>query len=243
MDGTFGKGCLINFLCRNSLTRHGCTGRLRCAYEGFNSTLTGPAKGIRAFCQDLRDYEPQHFAQTDFKIVDGLRDSQRLRGLKVWHVTELVTYGFERGALKGAGAIEQGGTHLPPQQWHDKAAEDNTVLIDVRNANENALGRFQSLNDAKRVLDPYMRVSTEFPEWIDKNLEKLKAAKQVMMSVTNFCKHDHATAAARTQLQRKLQAHVHGYRDADGRTEGERERGWQRADWAIHDDAAVVTPA
>lgn len=186
---------------RDSLTRHGCTGRLRCAYEGFNSTLTGPAKGIRAFCEDLRQYEPQHFAQTDFKIVDGLRDSQRLRGLKVWHVTELVTYGFERGALKGAGSIEQGGTHLPPQEWHDKAAEDNTVLIDVRNANENALGRFQPLNDAKRVLDPYMRVSTEFPEWIDKNLEKLKSAKQVMMSVHTTQRTAHGIAKAHKPLQ------------------------------------------
>lgn len=170
---------------RDSLTRHGCTGRLRCAREGFNGTLTGPAQGIRAFCQDLREYEPEHFANTDFKIVDGLRDNQMLRGLKVWHVEELVTYGFDKGALKGKASIESGGTHLPPQAWHDKAAEDNTVLIDVRNANENAIGRFQPLNDASRVLDPFMRTSTEFPEWVEENMDKLKKAKQVMMSVVS----------------------------------------------------------
>ena len=151
---------------RECLTNRGCTGRLRCAREGFNGTLTGPAEGIRGFCQDLRDYQPEHFAHTDFKLVDGLRDNQMLRGLKVWHVDELVTYGF---GAKGVAPIESGGTHLTPRDWHNKAAEDDTVLIDVRNANENAIGRFQPLNDASRVLDPNMRTSTEFPEWVSRS--------------------------------------------------------------------------
>lgn len=95
-----------------------------------------------------------------------------------------MTYGF--GANKGLAPIESGGTHLKPIDWHNKAAEDNTVLIDVRNANENAIGRFQPLNDASRVLDPYMRVSTEFPQWVDDNMDKLKKAKNIMMSVADI---------------------------------------------------------
>jgi len=177
---------------RDSLTRHGCTGRLRCAREGFNGTLTGPPDGIRAFCEDLRQYQPGHFGQTDFKLVDGLRENQRLKGLKVWHVEELVTYGFN--ASKGEAKIEDGGTHLPPAEWHKKAAEDGAVLIDVRNANENAIGRFQPLNDASRVLDPNMRTSTEFPEWVSENLDKLKAAKQVMMYCTGGIRCERASA-------------------------------------------------
>lgn len=175
---------------RDSLTRHGCTGRLRCAKEGFNGTLTGPPEGIRAFCQDLREYEPEHFGQTDFKITDGLREGQMLRGLKVWHVNELVTYGFD---LK-TGSIERGGTHLPPKEWHDKAGEEGAVLIDVRNANENAIGRFQPHNDASRVLDPNMRTSTEFPDWVQENLPKLHAAKQVMMYCTGGIRCERASA-------------------------------------------------
>lgn len=179
---------------RDSLTRHGVTGRLRCAYEGFNGTLTGPPQGVRSFCQDLREYEPEHFENTDFKIVDGLRDNQVLRGLKVWHVAELVTYGFEKGALKNQATIENGGTHLTPKDWHDKAAEDNTVLIDVRNANENAIGRFQPLNDAARVLDPYMRTSVEFPDWVSENMPKLQKAKNIMMYCTGGIRCERASA-------------------------------------------------
>ena len=45
----------INFT-YESLSRHGCTGRLRVAREGFNAVLTGTAEGIRAFTSDLKAY-------------------------------------------------------------------------------------------------------------------------------------------------------------------------------------------
>lgn len=51
-------------------------GRGRCAPEGLNCTLTGPAAGIRAFCQGLRDYDPI-FNNTDFKFTDDLPYTQR----------------------------------------------------------------------------------------------------------------------------------------------------------------------
>ncbi len=158
-------------------------------------TLTGSAEGIRGFCQDLRDYDYEKFGATDFKIVDGLRDNQRLKGLKVWHVEELVTYGFgDATATRGVAPLEAGGTHLPPEEWHAKAAEPDTVLIDVRNANENAIGRFQPLGDASRVLDPNMRTSTEFPAWVDEAFPKLQAAKQVLMYCTGGIRCERASA-------------------------------------------------
>jgi predicted sulfurtransferase len=42
-------------------------GRGRCAPEGLNCTLSGSAKGIRAFCQGLRDWDAT-FNETDFKV-------------------------------------------------------------------------------------------------------------------------------------------------------------------------------
>jgi predicted sulfurtransferase len=50
--------------------------------------------------------------------------------------------------------------------------EPNTVMIDVRNFNESAIGKFAPHNT--EVLDPMMRRSTEFPKWIDDNMNKLK---------------------------------------------------------------------
>ncbi len=69
-------------------------------------------------------------------------------------------------------------------------AKPNTVVIDVRNFNESVIGKFappavvsenaSSGDDAKgkdsdpKVLDPCMRRSTEFPNWIDQNRDKLE---------------------------------------------------------------------
>lgn len=44
-----------------------------------------------------------------------------------------------------------GGTHLSPQEFHDTMAEKNTVVIDVRNFNETAIGRFQPPTSATEL--------------------------------------------------------------------------------------------
>lgn len=50
-----------------------------------------------------------------------------------------MTYGFD----PQDAPLELGGTHLTPQQFHDSMQEENSVIIDVRNFNETAIGRFQ----------------------------------------------------------------------------------------------------
>ena len=50
-----------------------------------------------------------------------------------------MTYGFN--PLEAP--LELGGTHLSPQEFHDSMMEENSVIIDVRNFNETAIGRFQ----------------------------------------------------------------------------------------------------
>ena len=50
-----------------------------------------------------------------------------------------MTYGFN--PLEAP--LELGGTHLTPQEFHDSMLEENSVIIDVRNFNETAIGRFQ----------------------------------------------------------------------------------------------------
>ena len=161
------------------LTAQGCTGRLRVALEGFNGTLTGPHGGIRAFCQALRDYAPEHFGATDFKFVDGLQDGKRFRTLKVWPVEELVTYGF----APEQAPLAAGGKHVKPAEWTALAARGDTVMIDVRNANESAIGRFAPPPGGAVLLDPRMRRSTEFADWCDRALPQLEG-KTVMMYCT-----------------------------------------------------------
>ena len=130
-----------------SLTRHGCTGRARVAAEGLNCTLTGPHDGIRAFTKELAAFSPAHFGSlATFKFVDHQPESQMLKGLKVFPVSELVTYGFKKG--NGVlGKIENGkgcgGNHLTAEEYHEAMSHPDAVMVDVRNFNESVIGKFQ----------------------------------------------------------------------------------------------------
>lgn len=101
-----------------------------------------------------------------------------LKGLKVWPVSELVTYGFPPEA---SAPIEKGGTHLTPKEYHAAMTHKDAVMIDVRNYNESLIGKFAP--PGTEVLDPYMRKSTEFPQWIDNNIDKLKGKKVYLYSI------------------------------------------------------------
>jgi predicted sulfurtransferase len=87
---------------------------------------------------------------------------------------------------------------LEPKDYHQKLGESNTVVIDVRNHYEAAIGRFVPPSNANdnsndnhadaeppKWLDPKMRKSTEFPAWLDKpeTMEQMKG-KQVLMYCT-----------------------------------------------------------
>ena len=97
-------------------------------------------------------------------------------------VAELVTYGFGRGDAP-AGA---GGEHVAPARWNALAAQPGAVIVDVRNANETAIGRFEPPPGGAELLDPRMRRSTEFPAWVDANLDKLRG-KNILMYCTGAC--------------------------------------------------------
>ena len=170
------RAAAISFT-RGHLEGAGCGGRLRVALEGFNGTLSGNAAGIRSFCAALASYDPKHFSNIDFKVVDGLSDSKAFRNLKVWPVDTLVNYGFD----STTAPLTLGGTHVSPKKWTELAAAPRTIMVDVRNANESAIGRFAPPPGGAQLLDPHMRRSTEFSDWVDNNLEKLKGADKVLM--------------------------------------------------------------
>ena len=157
--------------CTSVLSENGVTGRLRIGREGFNGTLTGSYDGARAFVESLRVKWPRTFAKetgdchNNFKFVDGLEPSQRLKGLKVFPVTEIVTYGFD----PRHAPLHMRGKHLSPQEFHKALEGDNTICLDVRNFNESLIGKFVPPGDKPvtgapgKVTDMLMRRSTDFP--------------------------------------------------------------------------------
>mmetsp|Transcript_31254 Transcript_31254/g.47908 ORF Transcript_31254/g.47908 Transcript_31254/m.47908 type:complete len:604 (-) Transcript_31254:63-1874(-) len=174
------------------------TGRMRVAREGLNCTLTSSHENILGFCKELRKFHKGEFVDTEFKVTTDLPKKQRFPNLKVMPVTELVNYGLNG---EKAPPIDYTGTHLEPKSYHEKLAEDNTVVIDVRNHYEAAIGRFDPPQTGAEYMDPLMRKSTEFPVWLDKpeTKEKLKG-KQVLMYCTGGVRCERASALLKYKI-------------------------------------------
>ena len=181
--------------CITELARkHKVMGRARLAPEGLNATMTGPAAGVRSFCQGLREFD-KVFDNTDFKFTDDMAYEQRFKALSIKKCGELVAYGLE-GDI--APSLVNGGQHLEATDYHKMLADKKgppTVVIDVRNAYESAIGHFQPPPGGAELLDPKMRNSNDFPYWLNlpETREKLNG-KRVMMYCTGGIRCERATA-------------------------------------------------
>ena len=175
------------------------TGRMRIAREGMNCTLTGSPGDVRGWCGAMRSFDGgrsgaidaasgtagrrTEFADTEFKLTDGLPPGQRFPKLHAFEVVELVHYGLAGSRAPDLSAY--GGTHLEPEEYHVKMCEPDTVIIDVRNHYEANIGRFDPPVGGATMIDPMMRKSTEFPLWLDKKETKeMLRGKQVLMYCT-----------------------------------------------------------
>jgi predicted sulfurtransferase len=166
----------------------------------------------------MRDWKPELFGNVDFKFTDGLPIGQLFPALKVFPVTELVNYGLAGKQPQ----LKNGGVHLEAAEYHKKMEEPNTVIIDVRNSYEAEIGRFQPPQGGAEYIDPKMRVSTEFPGWVDKNKEKLKG-KQIMMYCTGGIRCERASALLREkgldniyQMQGGIHRYLESYAEDGG---------------------------
>jgi predicted sulfurtransferase len=187
------------------------TGRMRCAREGLNCTLTGKNESILEYTKALRQLRPNDFRNTEFKLTTDLPLAQKFGELKILPVLEIVRYGLE--GQKAPQIQQYSGVHLEPKDYHKKLAESNTVVIDVRNHYEAAIGRFvpptdnsdsksSNSSDDPQWIDPKMRKSTEFPAWLDKDETKeIMKGKQVLMYCTGGIRCERASALLKYKME------------------------------------------
>ena len=174
------------------------TGRMRGAKEGLNCTLTSSHESILKYCAALREFHEGEFKDTEFKLTTDLPRPQAFPSLKVMPVTELVHYGLDG---EKAPPIEYTGVHLQPAEYHEKLAQSDTVVIDVRNHYEAAIGRFSAPHS--KWLDPKMRKSTEFPVWLDKESTKEELrGKNVLMYCTGGVRCERASALLKYKMEK-----------------------------------------
>jgi predicted sulfurtransferase len=171
-------------------------GRIRLAPEGVNATVSSvdcadvtSHATLRHFCEDLKRFDPV-FGQTDFKFIDGIAPDRHFKDLKLLPVKELVFYGIR----ELDAPLEKGGTHLPAKEFHQMLEKEQTVVIDVRNHYEAAIGRFNG-QDAAEYIDPLMRRSTDFVGWLEKPETQRKLQnKTVLMYCTGGVRCERASA-------------------------------------------------
>ncbi|CAM9230119.1 unnamed protein product, partial [Ectocarpus fasciculatus] len=171
--------------------RLGIGGRCRVGREGINATISGTDENVRSFTRELGVFDA-HFQTTDFKYIENLPLDRAFKDLKVLPVKEIVFYGIAPEADLG-----EGGIHLPPEQYHQKLGEPDTVVIDIRNKYEADIGNFggQQMNGGAKLIVPEVRKSTDFPEWMKTSETRAQLeGKNVLMYCTGGVRCERASA-------------------------------------------------
>lgn len=91
---------------------------------------------------------------------------------------------------------ETTGTHLTPEEFHAKLTEPNSILVDVRNSYEYAVGHFEG------AINPKTRNFKSFDTWLDRAKEEklFKGKENILMYCTGGIRCEKASI----QLKRKL---------------------------------------
>jgi len=73
-----------------------------------------------------------------------------------------MTIGDKAPALETNKAL-----HLEAHDYHEAMKDPDSVIIDVRNQYESAIGHFQPPEGGAELIDPKIRNSHEFPRWLN----------------------------------------------------------------------------
>jgi predicted sulfurtransferase len=180
------------------------SGRIRLAPEGVNCTLSAidddtvsAAATLRHVVYDLQRLDPI-FNDTDLKFFDKLTADRHFAQFTLIPVKELVYYGGWTEAEASIRAL--GGKHVSPEQFHDLLQDPESVVVDVRNHYEAAIGRFDGQTVGAQYIDPKLRKSTDFTDFVQKSKDLLAAKKRVLLYCTGGIRCERASAHLKAQL-------------------------------------------
>ncbi|GHF95172.1 oxygen-dependent tRNA uridine(34) hydroxylase TrhO [Thalassotalea marina] len=158
-------------------------GTLLLANEGINGTIAGPQAGIDAVLDFLA--KDERLGRVDHKF--SYADENPFQRTKVKLKKEIVTMGVE-----GIDPTLVVGTYVKPQDWNALISDPEVLLIDTRNDYEFEIGTFEN------AVNPVTETFREFPEYVEKNLDKEKH-KKVAMFCTGGIRCEKSTAYLKEQ--------------------------------------------
>lgn len=162
---------------------HGVKGTLILAQEGINGTIAGSREGIDAVLSYLN--ADKRLNPIPFK--ESYTDEMPFYRMKVPIKAEIVT--MRQGA--DFNPNNQVGQYVNPKDWNALISQPDVVLVDTRNDFEFGIGTF------KGAINPETTKFSEFPDWVQQNLDPEKHKKVAMFCTggirceksTSYLKH------------------------------------------------------
>ncbi|MDL5049136.1 rhodanese-related sulfurtransferase [Oscillatoria amoena NRMC-F 0135] len=143
----------------------GIVGKVLVAGEGINGTIAGTESDVRAaldHAMTTLDFGPIEFKTSSSPF-------KPFHKLKIQVKNEIVTM-----RCPEANPAKIVGQYLDSQEWNQLLADPEVVVIDTRNSYEYELGTFEG------AIDPKTRAFSQFPEFVEKNLDPAKHKKVAM---------------------------------------------------------------
>lgn len=158
----------------------GVLGRTYVAQEGINAQINVPEPQWDRFVEQL--YAHPEFADMPFKIaVEQPRESFWKLTIKVKH--QIVADGLKPDEYD----VTNVGTHLDPEAFHEAIAEDDTIVVDMRNHYESRIGHFEGA-----ICPDVDTFREELPQV--KEMLKGKEEKKVLLYCTGGIRCEKASA-------------------------------------------------
>ena len=158
-------------------------GTLLLAEEGINGTIAGSQTGI----DNVLAYLEQDSRLSPISCKVSFNTENPFQRTKVKLKKEIVTMGVE-----GIDPTLTVGTYVKPKDWNALISDPDVVLVDTRNDYEIEIGTF------KGAINPNTETFREFPEYVEKNLDKNKH-KKVAMYCTGGIRCEKSTAYLKEQ--------------------------------------------
>lgn len=157
----------------------GVFGLVLIAEEGVNATLAAPPQAL----QKYKEFLETLFGELYYK--DSPSHKIPFKRFKVKIKEEIV-------GLKRPDLIPNGNQKLiSPEEWDKMMAEEDVVVIDVRNWYEAAIGKF------KGAINPKTWNFSQFPEWVKSS--QIPKDKKVLMYCTGGIRCEKASLAMEEQ--------------------------------------------
>ncbi len=136
----------LDSVCREQ----GIRGTLLLADEGINGTIAGPFERVAVVLEHIRGLP----GCSDLEVKYSSADAMPFYRMKVRIKREIVTMG-----KPDVNPASNAGTYVEPEDWNALISDQETIVIDTRNAYEVAIGSFAG------AINPRTISFRDFPAW------------------------------------------------------------------------------